>query len=1812
MKKVLSITLTSLLIIILIIGYIPINSVNVNAKFINDLGNSNDSDGRIITLDGTGEVLIDGTTYFEVPMGQGSVIDAQLNISVMDYTNNSHPLNPTVNVGLDNDIEWEFSGIGYGEMGYQEYFKGDTTKHTVSFTGQSGGNDQSTLIKLPRSSQINNADISLKGRFSQPDFTKYNYPTDTGFEKPRYVETADINNDSWPDAIITSDKLNTLAWYENDGKPKTSEWSQHIITDTLYNAWAVAVGDMDNDNDLDVIATGNDPSYKYGIYWYENINTTNNNQPGNGTSWNPHRIDNSTNFTYKPQSVRIADIDDDGDNDTIVGSFDSNNGGVYWFENKNGKGTSWKNHTIYYSPSKDCRVSDIFVGNINHFSPTLLDVAVALYGQNKVVWFENDGDPVNDSGNWKPHDIYNRQEPRCIEIADMDNDGQNDVVVGFYQYVYWFKSPNDVDTATSWTGNTRISWIWYVDDIEVGEINNDNYKDVVATSIQWSDMYFLRNLNSAGTSFSSYNIDWNFEGPLGVSLANIDNDANGLDIVITGYNNAEVRWYRNTGSSSNWDIYSIEDISLNGAHGVFSADIDHIGINDTVVTGSRGGDIIWLEAPADPLNVSQEWTTHVIENYLGSVGELFVGDIDGDGWNDVAVSSQYPTNKVVWYECPPNPEKTFKHWKMHIVDNNLYYAWGVHIADIDDDGDNDIVATGRYSDNVNWYRNNDILGPGSGNGSSWTRYYIDSSFDDPTGVWVEDMDGDLDLDVVVGSGRWSTGTGVVWFEAPPDPTSSWTKHTIDTATRYVYDVMTSDINHDGNPDVVCATYYDRILRWYEAPDDPTASNWIGHDIWSSSTNYLYAYNLWVDDIGNDGYEDVVVGVEGWNAIWWFEAPDEPEKAGLWQRYTVDANMGSPRGTFIDDINQDGIKDIIATSYGGNLVKWYKVDIAYPEDVTLKIGETTIFTKTGTLNLNVQDSTDFAAAVNSYLASHQDSPDTDDYGNEFIDLRITTQTTTPGRITVQDLDIYYDYTSTIRLKPDSNLAAELTDLIPRGKNGTHRIYIAFTSENPCKVRFSDLLLEYNAVPEVSSIPERHINEDSFNNYLYDLREFFTDDYQEPHQLSYRIKNWTNNEYVNMRIYKGYYLSVNCTKNPNTNWHGTSEVVVYAEDYSHNEVIATYSKPITIHILPMDDPPTIKNKIQNIVVLMNTTNDIIDLDRTKKPYFTDMDSGKLYYTFDFESIFNNNISLNLTTENVLEITAVGGPVKNITVTVYCDDEPIKVSNFDDLEIFQKFDVEVTEIIDQSELNKPRWKTLPTCILEEDYPGKNDWIHLPNYIDDYDDNTELLDYSIISLSNNGFLEVIIDNTNNIDIIPFSNFDGTSEALIKATDSDGNYGLAQFRIEMIPIDDPPEIEFISPSPSEVVKGKVTISGYAEDIEGLPVTVQMKLGENTPSKPWSDIPNQDGQWSYVLDTSNYTERIDEMLTVRAFDGVLYSKNVTLSLIIDNTLKDTDGDGWQDNVDTFMYDPKEWRDSDNDGVGNNEDPFDDDVTQWSDLDGDGYGDNPTGKGYDMFTYDPTQQKDRDNDGYGDNPDGNNPDYYPYDSEFHDKDSKDAGESEGLMYEISSNEFFPYWIFMIILIVINIYVFTFLYMARTGKLAKRRAAKEEKVRAKEILRKEKQDLKEQKKQESSLSADAKDTSALEKQKRSTPMRVPIVYYPTGADTVESDSTPPPGFMIASTDDKTSTARGKKAKKIKKSSEKEVPPLMPIQSYPPSGIRSPPMPMPFPPPKFGPSSMLPPIQQGPQTHGPQMQQIPPGPMRPSPRGNINSVKEKKKNA
>ena len=77
---------------------------------------------------------------------------------------------------------------------------------------------------------------------------------------------------------------------------------------------------------------------------------------------------------------------------------------------------------------------------------------------------------------------------------------------------------------------------------------------------------------------------------------------------------------------------------------------------------------------------------------------------------------------------------------MDIV-TNASGAESVFVADLDNDGDLDIVSGSADDDTVAWYENDGQTDP------SWDAYDISTSYD-ARGIHIADMDGDDDLDIL--------------------------------------------------------------------------------------------------------------------------------------------------------------------------------------------------------------------------------------------------------------------------------------------------------------------------------------------------------------------------------------------------------------------------------------------------------------------------------------------------------------------------------------------------------------------------------------------------------------------------------------------------------------------------------------------------------------------------------------------------------------------------------------------------------------------------------------------------------------------------------------------------------------------------------------------------------------------------------------------------------------------------------------------------------------------------------------------------------
>jgi hypothetical protein len=349
-------------------------------------------------------------------------------------------------------------------------------------------------------------------------------------------------------------------------------------------------------------------------------------------------------------------------------------------------------------------------------------------------------------------------------------------------------------------------------------------------------------------------IDSNLLNAAVLHVGDIDGDTD-LDVVAAGFGVGDVVWYENGGGTPiNWTKWTI-DGNLGGVVGVYIDDIDGDDTLDVVAAGNGANDVVWYEnGGGTPIT----WTKWTIDGNLGGAEIVYVADIDGDTDVDVAATG-FSANDVVWYE---NGGGTPITWTKHFIDLNLGSAITCHVADIDGDTDQDVVATGTGADDVVWYEN------GGGTPITWVKHFIDANLDGAWFVDVGDIDDDTDLDVVA-TGR--AANDVVWYENGGGTPITWTKHTIDANLVDAFVVNISDIDLDGTLDVAATGFSSNVVVWYEN-DGGTSINWNKHTI---DGNLAGANTVFAADLTGNTYPDVFA--TGWDAndVVWYENPSPP-------------------------------------------------------------------------------------------------------------------------------------------------------------------------------------------------------------------------------------------------------------------------------------------------------------------------------------------------------------------------------------------------------------------------------------------------------------------------------------------------------------------------------------------------------------------------------------------------------------------------------------------------------------------------------------------------------------------------------------------------------------------------------------------------------------------------------------------------------------------------------------------------------------------------------------------------------------------------
>jgi hypothetical protein len=146
------------------------------------------------------------------------------------------------------------------------------------------------------------------------------------------------------------------------------------------------------------------------------------------------------------------------------------------------------------------------------------------------------------------------------------------------------------------------------------------------------------------------------------------------------------------------------------------------------------------------------FTPHVITWNADDVAGVYAADLDGDGDLD-ALSASRSDNKIAWYENEGGSPPAFA--SHHLITTDADGAYGVHAADLDGDGDLDVLSASIDDGGVAWYENDGSSPP------AFDAHEITTGADSAAWVHAADLDGDGDLDVVSAS---SHDDSVDWYE----------------------------------------------------------------------------------------------------------------------------------------------------------------------------------------------------------------------------------------------------------------------------------------------------------------------------------------------------------------------------------------------------------------------------------------------------------------------------------------------------------------------------------------------------------------------------------------------------------------------------------------------------------------------------------------------------------------------------------------------------------------------------------------------------------------------------------------------------------------------------------------------------------------------------------------------------------------------------------------------------------------------------------------------------------------------------------------
>ncbi len=374
------------------------------------------------------------------------------------------------------------------------------------------------------------------------------------------------------------------------------------------------------------------------------------------------------------------------------------------------------------------------------------------------------------------------------------------------------------------------------------------------------------------------------------------------------YTDTDIECYYNPS-----DLMLLREISLSpieytvdgnySTESVCSADFD--GDNDMDILGVSfsDGDVSWWE---NNNGSGTSWTEHTIDGDFTGVKSAYSADINGDGDMDV-VGASHSDSTIAWWE---NDNGSGTSWTKYTIDNDVLWANCVYSEDIDGDGDLDVLGTSPGYDEISWWEND------NGSGTSWTKHIVSSDVSSGQSVYAMDINGDGDMDIL--GANYGAGDDIIWWENDNGSGTSWTEHVVDSNFSDAMSVYSADINGDGYMDILGAAKSANDIAWWRNMNG-SGTSWTEYTIDGSfdGANCVYA-----SDFDGDGDMDVLGAAKIADKIVCWENIDGSGTA--WAEFTLKDNFIEADGVCAADINGDGYMDAVGTAQTDADILWWNL------------------------------------------------------------------------------------------------------------------------------------------------------------------------------------------------------------------------------------------------------------------------------------------------------------------------------------------------------------------------------------------------------------------------------------------------------------------------------------------------------------------------------------------------------------------------------------------------------------------------------------------------------------------------------------------------------------------------------------------------------------------------------------------------------------------------------------------------------------------------------------------------------------------------